>query len=321
MSYESQPNQSYAISKRIIAGSLVLSLLSCEAATEAPQPTNNPPTPVESVTPQEVSYASAAMIVTNPSSDTSSKNAYNSCSATKIRADTYLSARHCWFTKTQYDKAVVQPYDMVASGITSGNSYLLEDSSNATVAQGIRAAVQSPVGSDISIFTVPGIASVTESKVATLPYSVNLKPYDRLSVTGFPARRYDIATTFEVEYMGTVSIVGADGNYAAPDKPQSMQAYVLPPGNPESTVRNFCEGGGMSGAGFINDKNQVVGVLSSVIDKSEEPALWQQTAERIGLTYDTQICLAAEVTSYIVENYVSAEGYVPPAEQLKIPSK
>jgi hypothetical protein len=307
MNYESYHANIPRLHLGIVIGSVTFSLFACETAVISDTLAVAQHDPAQNIS-QQVS--AAVNLVQNYQGG----NTYESCSATKVGPNTYLTAQHCWNLSTDYYAAVTVPYNILEANIPLP-SYHLTDVNKLEFADGLAAIVKNPAGEDVSVFTLKrgDTPAISEARLAE---ENNLNHGEHLQVTGFPARLKGSSASFDVQYQGNITIVeNSQQHHISPAKYNAeYQAYVLPEGTPDTIAKDFCEGGGMSGSSFINDHNQIEGVLSTVIPVDD--INWKNAAEILKLRYKTQICLAAPITASLVANYQNSEQYVPVASEL-----
>ncbi len=242
-------------------------------------------------------------------------NKFRSCSATRIGPTTFLFAKHCTFTNSMLDKDIMQPYDAIRAELPLPSYSVVSGDfkTGETVKPNVTSIVLNPAGPDFAIFKVDSTQNL--DKIPIMPLATEqdlsaLKPGDLTSVVGYPALLDGQRFPYEVEFAGraTGAMLDDHGINGPPDS--EYLAFIVNNNNGSNILpQDFCQGGGMSGASFVDKDGKVVGVLSSGYT-SNDPN-WSALSSHFPLNGANVLCFASPVTQGLVDQYQQASGTTP----------
>ena len=248
-------------------------------------------------------------------------NVFDSCSATRIGPSTLLMAKHCISTNAMLDKPISTPFNALTANLGLP-AYEVVNRQGRVAQAVVSSIVEDPTGRDMATVGVTNpsdLKGIPQLRVATEADQQKLKTGDIFQVSGYPTELGgDTEISFNVELLGQFTDNSVDNKYASPLEPQHFLAFAIPASFHNQNADYFCQGGGMSGAGFTK-YDTVYADLSSDITLGQDPTDWERLNQRFGtgLQGVDSVCLGVPVTQGLIQEYEKAETFVPP--QLLIP--
>lgn len=206
---------------------------------------------------------------------------YNYCTAVHVAPEKYVSAGHCFAYASHSFRSIP---------MSSHTIY----SSNGVAESAVKNIYYNSHGQDIALIETNNPNS---SRITPVSKQGKLNPGETLWVSGYPAIAKG-ESEYKVKYLGNLLVPTKHRN------DQKMEAFELASKKPSASEETFCQGGGMSGAGFINQDGKVVGILSRSFE-TKAISNWQNIDNSLPYHFnssDPLVCLATPVNQFTISH-------------------